>query len=89
MINDDACTMLINMKKRLEDFEHFFFLECENTHDILSLSQKLRDAIDLKLKSDCVHVYVEDDIDITPEKSQKITYCEKCWSCFSGKPGSS
>jgi len=81
--------MLANMKKQLEEFEHFFFLECEDTHDILSLTQKLKVAIDLKLKNDCAHVYVEDEIDLTLEKSQKITYCEKCWSCFSGKPGSS
>lgn len=88
-MNEDSCTMLANMKKQLEEFEHFFFLECENTHDILSLTQKLKVAIDLKLKNDCAHVYVEDEIDLSPEKSKKITYCEKCMSCFSGKPGSS
>lgn len=26
----------------------------------------------------CQHTFVEDMIDITPDKSQKITYCTKC-----------
>ena len=32
------------------------------------------------LKSECNHEYVTDTIDITPEKSQQITYCVFCES---------
>ena len=28
--------------------------------------------------SNCEHTFVEDMIDITPDKSQRITYCTKC-----------
>ena len=32
------------------------------------------------LKPECKHEYVTDTIDITPEKSQQITYCVFCES---------
>jgi hypothetical protein len=85
MMNDEACTTLVSMKAALSNFENFFLIECEDTNNIICHIRALQDAIDAKLKSDCNHEYTEDMIDISPEKSEKITYCEKCFSCFSGK----
>jgi len=34
--------------------------------------------IDIILTKDCDHNYVEDEIDITPECSKRITYCTIC-----------
>ncbi len=39
-------------------------LEIEHLHQIIC--------------SNCEHTFVEDMIDITPDKSQSITYCTKC-----------
>jgi hypothetical protein len=30
----------------------------------------------------CVHRIVEDLIDITPDHSKYVYYCEKCYECF-------
>jgi hypothetical protein len=30
----------------------------------------------------CEHIIVEDLIDITPDTSKYIYYCEKCYECF-------
>ena len=82
MMNDEMCSKLITMKSTLSEFENFFLIECENTNNIIGQIRALQDSIDVKLKNECPHVYVEDMIDVSPEKSQKITYCEKCLSCF-------
>jgi len=35
------------------------------------------------LSNVCEHRIIEDLIDITPDKSQTVYYCEKCLECFS------
>jgi len=30
----------------------------------------------------CIHQIVEDLIDITPDHSKYVYYCEKCYECF-------
>ena len=85
MMNDEMCASLVSMKTTLSNFENFFLIECEDTNNILCYLRELQNAIDVKLKAECSHEYTEDMIDISPEKSEKITYCEKCFSCFSGK----
>ena len=42
----------------------------------------LNKTIEQKIKSECIHVYEEDSIDINENTSQNITYCSKCWSSF-------
>ena len=32
-----------------------------------------------KCKILCQHEFISDDIDLTPERSQRITYCTKCF----------
>jgi|LauGreDrversion4_2_1035121.scaffolds.fasta_scaffold07599_5 hypothetical protein len=39
---------------------------------------KIRNHISKKIQNHCDHIFCEDEIDITPERSQKITYCTKC-----------
>ena len=49
---------------------------CKNNIDY----KKINNDIKLFLFTYCTHEWKTDDIDISPEKSQKITYCEICES---------
>ena len=40
--------------------------------------QLLRDTYNKKIEALCEHEFVEDTIDITPDKSQNIRYCRIC-----------
>jgi hypothetical protein len=42
---------------------------------------KIMSDIKSFLSNYCIHEWTTDDIDITPEISQKITYCELCETC--------
>ena len=50
---------------------------------ILGQIEALIRTIELKVNSGCKHEYVEDYIDVDSEKSQKVCYCNKCWTTFS------
>ena len=65
--------------------------ECENIIDLhqhnaykeefkskLKYVKSLRLMCELKIQNLCNHEFVEDAIDITPERSQNITYCKIC-----------
>lgn len=41
---------------------------------------QLRRVRNMSVKPECKHEYITDTIDITPEKSQQITYCVFCES---------
>ena len=41
--------------------------------------QLLIDMIDKTLKNICIHSYIHDYIDVDPEYSQMITYCDICF----------
>ena len=41
---------------------------------------QLRRVKNMSVKPECKHEYITDTIDITPEKSQQITYCVFCES---------
>ena len=49
-----------------------WFIQKRNT-----ISGKLEVCLN-KIKNLCVHEYVNDEIDIDPERSQSITYCVIC-----------
>jgi|LakMenE18May11ns_1017448.scaffolds.fasta_scaffold9771424_2 hypothetical protein len=49
-----------------------WFIKKRNT-----ISDKLEVCLN-KIKNLCVHEYVNDEIDIDPERSQSITYCVIC-----------
>jgi DNA-directed RNA polymerase specialized sigma subunit len=84
MSQDNYISMLNDVKNSLINSK--FFLSSDkfenNNKELINQMEDLIKQIDLKLKSECNHEYIEDYVDITPEKSQKICYCNKCYSCF-------
>ena len=64
---DDSCTEMCNSTRNKQMFI-----------DKLEYITKLRDICNHKLEQLCEHNYIEDTIDITPERSQTITYCTIC-----------
>jgi hypothetical protein len=73
--NIDALVILRNilLKSKRE-----LFRDNELTNRIETLSN----IVEQRIKSGCKHEYVEDYIDVDPERSQRICYCNKCYSCF-------
>jgi len=53
-----------------------------NYNEILGQIEELIKNIDIKVKGECRHEYVEDYIDVDVEHSQRVCYCSKCWSTF-------
>ena len=51
-------------------------------YSLLSNIRSTLERIDNILKAECKHEYIEDLIDITPDRSQKITYCKICSCTF-------
>ena len=42
------------------------------------LLQDFKGYVDFKLDTLCEHEWIDDEIDITPDRSQKIIYCKIC-----------
>jgi uncharacterized protein YnzC (UPF0291/DUF896 family) len=42
--------------------------------------KNLLEQINIAINSSCDHICVVDYVDITEDRIQKITYCEKCWT---------
>lgn len=62
-------------------FEEKYDTEVINLEKIKYKNQILRsinEVISKKIINDCSHEFIEDYIDIFPDKSQKITYCKFC-----------
>ena len=36
---------------------------------------------ELEKQKNCKHKFIVDYVDITPERSQRIEYCKKCFKC--------
>jgi len=49
-----------------------------NIHHLSFLLQDFKCYVDFKLENCCEHVWINDDIDIDPDRSQRIVYCSKC-----------
>jgi hypothetical protein len=60
------------------------FLLDPDYKEILGQIENLIKTIDVKVKAECRHEYVEDYIDVDVERSQRVCYCSKCWSTFPG-----
>lgn len=71
----NALVNLANCKNSLSN-ENIIDTELNEQIDTLTKT------IEIKLKANCKHDYVEDYIDTDVEKSQRICYCSKCWSSF-------
>jgi hypothetical protein len=48
----------------------------------LSKLSALENKLDRKIKAECKHEYIEDDVDIDLDRSVRITYCKKCMCTF-------
>ena len=81
---------LIDMRESIASQKNFFvahlqenrnFIEPKFQQIIMDLDNIL-EHIDNILKADCVHEYESDLIDITPDRSEQITYCRICNCTF-------
>jgi hypothetical protein len=88
MGQDEYIKILNDTKSRLISSK-IFLLSSEKSEkhnkELIKSMEDLIKQIDLKLKSECKHEYTEDLIDLTPEKSERICYCHKCWTTFPRK----
>ena len=88
--NTNTVECLIEMRITIEK-QLFFFRTClkENQEQVVNRFQlivldfeHLLEDIDATLKAECKHIYEEDYVDITPDRSQKITFCSRCGCSF-------
>lgn len=54
------------------------FTDIDSYEELISGLEELKYTIDRKIKNICIHEWVYDYIDITPDSSQPICYCSKC-----------
>jgi len=80
MNNDNSIDSLVLLRHTLISSKNF--LLDSNYKEILGQIEDLIKNIDVKVKGECRHEYVEDYIDVDVERSQRVCYCSKCWSTF-------
>jgi len=80
MNNDNLIDSLVLLRHTLISSKNF--LLDSNYKEILGQIEDLIKNIDVKVKGECRHEYVEDYIDVDVERSQRVCYCSKCWSTF-------
>jgi len=73
---------LISLRNSLLTVKNISMNENINEQEFSSHLETFIKTIDFKIKATCKHEYVEDYIDVDPERSQRISYCNKCMSCF-------
>ena len=56
--------------------------DLQRDDDLIARIESLTNIVEQRIKSGCKHEYVEDYIDVDPERSQRVCYCNKCYSCF-------
>ena len=64
-----------------EEIDFFFTSNKHNIDTIIELSKNTKEQINLcntKLQSLCDHQFINDSIDINPDQSKNIRYCEIC-----------
>jgi 2,3-bisphosphoglycerate-independent phosphoglycerate mutase len=82
----DTIQILIEMREGLEKY-YIFLMGILNENEpgvkrVVDKLNELGETIDQVLKAECKHEYEEDWIDVTPDHSQKITYCRVCNCTF-------
>jgi hypothetical protein len=79
LTTDNSTPIFYNDKINVivDAYNQFFNTEFVNLllDDIKSINDKINDVLD----EECNHDIQEDMIDITPDSSQKIYYCKKCY----------
>jgi len=58
--------------------EHSEFLSEERTLNTIEELVNRKNMIEKSIRSLCVHEWVRDYIDVSPEKSERVCYCIKC-----------
>jgi hypothetical protein len=51
-------------------------------HQVDPIYQQIEKTLDDYIETHCQHHVVQDMIDISPEYSKTIYYCEHCWKTF-------
>lgn len=73
--NIDALVILRNILNKSK-------VDLQKDRELMVRIESLTNIVEQRIKSECKHEYVEDYIDVDPERSQRICYCKKCYSCF-------
>ena len=85
-MSTESIESLISVKKTLEIIEVYVKdITAKENITTTSLSKAIVDArqkIMQVLKAECKHDYAEDDFDIDPETTKRVTYCNLCESTF-------
>jgi hypothetical protein len=69
---------IINSYEELSFYNNYFLLQCNKYKKELSEIQNFINNINYSISQLCQHEFVEDEIDLTPDRSQKIEYCQIC-----------
>jgi len=73
--NIDALVILRNILNKSK-------VDLQRDRELMVRIESLTNIVEQRIKSGCRHEYVEDYIDVDPDRSQRICYCNKCYSCF-------
>ena len=65
---------LVSTKDKLENY----IIDFDNNSEIIELYK----SIESYIEKNCIHNIITDYIDIDPEHSKNITYCEICMKTF-------
>ena len=74
-INDDR---IVDISDDVSDLQDQVSTHTNNIASIVS--DVSLNKINIAINSNCDHICVVDYVDISEERMQKITYCEKCWT---------
>ena len=69
-VNEDV----LQYNKNITEFNEFLNEQTEHIKHLMLSNEKIR----IKLISICKHEWVQDSIDIDPDRSQTIEYCKIC-----------
>jgi hypothetical protein len=81
-MNETCIETLIVLKNTLITSKNSLLHEEINEPELIEQILHLINIVETKVKAECKHDYVEDYIDVDPERSMRITYCNKCLSQF-------
>ena len=70
--------ILFKLKKIVTNFKNYLEETIFTLNDLLNVLKLYENIINSQIIDYCHHEKVDDYIDISPELSQKITYCIKC-----------
>jgi hypothetical protein len=60
------------------EFIQDYFKTNKYTEEVLEKKKHLLNKINIYIKENCQHSFIDDFIDIDPEKTVKIRYCQFC-----------